>query len=59
MEMRRNDIPQKSSTTEEVVEQIKSVDRKLKDAKGIEKIKLSIQKVKLSHKLSKTDFKTY
>lgn len=59
MEMRKNDIPQKSSTTEEVVEQIKSIDEKLKDAKGMDKIKLSIQKAKLSHKLSKTDFKTY
>lgn len=59
MEIHRNEIPSKSSTAEEVVEQIKLIDEQLKTAKGIDRIKLTVKKTKLVHELSSTDFKTY
>ena len=53
-----NNIPN-ASDAYELVNKNKELDEQLKTAKGLDKIKLSLEKVKTTIKLSKNDFKTY
>ncbi|MBR6289209.1 MAG: hypothetical protein IKR19_07740 [Acholeplasmatales bacterium] len=54
-----NNKPIVTQDTHELVQELKNLDNKINSAKGLDKIKLKVERCKIANKLASNNFKTY